>query len=206
MRAWRTSTTARAAGWAATASWSKRSNLENAEYGWSVGTAGDTNGDGYADILVGAHFWTAGQPEEGAAWLYEGSSSGVHSAPDWYAQANQNFAWFGGAVASAGDVNGDAYADVIVGAPHFVNTLDDEGAAFVYYGNGVKGVPMRLYQRRTGGTHIAQLGLTANEFFWVGMRHFNTFGRCEIRMKTETKPLSVLFNGESRHHPPDNLG
>ncbi len=127
----------------------------------------------------------------------QGSASGVHSAPDWYAQGNQNFAWFGGAVASAGDVNGDAFADVIVGAMHFVNTLDDEGAAFVYYGNGVKGVPMRLYQRKTGGTHIAQLGLTANEFFWVGMRHFNTFGRCESRMKTETKPLSALFDGEN---------
>jgi len=42
---------------------------------------------------------------------------------------------FGNSVAGAGDVNGDGFADVIVGAPGWDNGLFDEGAAFVFLGS-----------------------------------------------------------------------
>ena len=38
-------------------------------------------------------------------------------------------------MATAGDVNGDGYADVIVGAPDYDNGQTDEGRAFVYHGS-----------------------------------------------------------------------
>ena len=39
--------------------------------------AGDVNGDGYADVIVGARFYGAGQTDEGAAFVFHGSASGV---------------------------------------------------------------------------------------------------------------------------------
>ena len=49
---------------------------------------------------------------------------------------------------TAGDVNGDGYADVIVGAPLYDNGQTDEGRAFVYYGNAAGGLALRPQQRR----------------------------------------------------------
>jgi hypothetical protein len=118
-----------------TADWTKRSNQEGAYFGWSLGTAGDVNGDGYADIVVGAPLWDSGQTNEGAAWIYHGSATGLISAPAWYQQRNQDNAQFGYSVGTAGDVNGDGYSDVIVGAPFYGSPEDDEGWAFVYHGS-----------------------------------------------------------------------
>ena len=58
------------------------------------------------------------------------------------------------AVAGAGDVNGDGYADVIVGAPLYENGQTDEGAAFVFLGNS-SGRPVLARQRRGNGSGIA---------------------------------------------------
>ena len=78
------------------------------------------NGDGYADVIVGAPRYDAGQTDEGAAFVFLGSASGIASGnpatPHAQLESNQAGACFGVSVAGAGDVNGDGYADVIVGA------------------------------------------------------------------------------------------
>ncbi len=45
--------------------------------GRSVSGAGDVNGDGYADVIVGATGYDAGQSNEGAAFVFLGSASGI---------------------------------------------------------------------------------------------------------------------------------
>ena len=42
-----------------------------------MASAGDVNGDGYADVIVGALFYDAGQTDEGAAFVFLGSASGI---------------------------------------------------------------------------------------------------------------------------------
>lgn len=54
---------------------------------------------------------------------------------DWEAFTKQKNAQFGFSVASAGDVNGDKYDDVIIGAPYYDNGQRDEGRVFVYLGS-----------------------------------------------------------------------
>jgi FG-GAP-like repeat len=53
----------------------------------------------------------------------------------WKVESNQADAWFGVSVGTAGDVNGDAHDDVIVGAQLYDNGQSAEGRAFVYMGS-----------------------------------------------------------------------
>jgi hypothetical protein len=122
-------------GVAATPAWTVESNQTGAFLGSAIGTAGDVNGDGFADVIVGAPSYDNGQADEGRAWVYHGSGAGLSSVPAWTAESDQATAGFGGAVATAGDVNGDGFADVIVGAANFDNGQPDEGRAFVYHGS-----------------------------------------------------------------------
>ncbi len=119
---------------AASSTWSATSKQAGALLGWSVSTAGDVNGDGYADVIVGAPRYDHGQAEEGVAFLYAGGPDGPATSPAWMGESDQEWAWFGYAVATAGDVNNDGYNDVIVGAPRYDGEQRDEGAAFVYDG------------------------------------------------------------------------
>ncbi|MBL0055236.1 MAG: FG-GAP repeat protein [Chitinophagaceae bacterium] len=113
-------------------------NLNLARFGCSVASAGDVNGDGYSDVIIGAFQYTDGaNSNEGRAFVYHGSAIGIAASPNSNLDdANQAGACFGYSVASAGDVNGDGYSDVIIGAFQYndgVNT--DEGRAFVYHGS-----------------------------------------------------------------------
>jgi hypothetical protein len=115
--------------------WTAESDQASAQFGWSVASAGDVNGDGFSDVIVGAKFFDNGQQSEGEAFLYLGSASGLSLTPAWTADGDQEVAEFGWSVASAGDVNGDGFSDVIVGAPQFSNGQVFEGRAFLYLGS-----------------------------------------------------------------------
>ncbi|MDR4509349.1 MAG: FG-GAP-like repeat-containing protein [Candidatus Brocadiaceae bacterium] len=122
-------------GLSTTADWTTESDQADAWFGVSVGTAGDVNGDGYSDVIVGARLYDNGQPNEGRAFVYYGSSSGLSTTADWTAESDQADAWFGMSAGTAGDINGDGYSDVIIGAKYYDNDQTDEGRAFVYYGS-----------------------------------------------------------------------
>ncbi|MFO0690049.1 MAG: FG-GAP-like repeat-containing protein [Myxococcota bacterium] len=131
-----------------------------------VASAGDVNGDGYDDVLVGSAQYNSGQGFlEGVAFLYLGGPSGVASGNESAAAArlegDQTGAGFGKSVASAGDVNGDGYADVIVGAPGYDNGQLDEGAAFVFLGSATgiaNGSPATAHARLESNQVRASMG------------------------------------------------
>ncbi len=186
-----------------TPSWTKEANQTSANFGSSVGTAGDVNGDGYADIIVGAYLWTNGQSNEGGAWVYHGSSAGVISAPKWHDEGDQASAHFGTSVAGAGDVNGDGYADVVVGAPWYEVSYNQEGRAFVYYGNAGKGSALDLHITDSGYP-IAHLGKLDAERFTLRLIDRSPFGFGQIRYEIEVKPLRGKFNGQNTYSTPSS--
>ena len=110
------------------------SNLEYTFLGSSVSSAGDVNGDGYGDIIVGADVYSSGEDEEGAAYIFHGSNLGIATNNPKILQGNQPGALMGASVSSAGDVNGDGYSDVVVGAPRYDKNESEEGIVKVYYG------------------------------------------------------------------------
>ncbi|MGB7114944.1 MAG: integrin alpha, partial [Anaerolineales bacterium] len=101
--------------------WTAESDQVNANFGYSVRTAGDVNGDGYSDVIVGAPLYDGGHDNEGRAYVYHGSPTGLATSHNWTAESDQADARFGYSVGTAGDVNGDGYSDVIVGAPYYDN-------------------------------------------------------------------------------------
>src|SRR4029453_5711462 len=123
-----------AAGLVSTAAWTAESNQAGSYFGESVSTAGDVNGDGYSDVIVGAMSYSNGQSAEGRAYVYHGSATGLAATAAWTAESNQSASAFGVAVATAGDVNGDGYSDVIVGASGYSNDELSEGRAFPSHG------------------------------------------------------------------------
>jgi hypothetical protein len=118
------------------------SNTANASFGASVSDAGDVNGDGFGDIITGAPGITSDQSNEGVAKVFYGSASGCTSASYTTIQADQAEAAFGTSVAGAGDVNGDGYDDVIVGAPYYDDAVANGGGIWVFHGshNGLNSV------------------------------------------------------------------
>ncbi len=128
------------AGPSVTADWSSFGDRNDAAFGFSVASAGDVNGDGYSDVIIGANTYTDLEPLEGAAFVYHGGPSGLSGTPDWSAAGAEDYAYFGASVASAGDVNGDGYSDVIIGAPGYTDTFDGEGRIFLYLGTS-SGLP-----------------------------------------------------------------
>jgi len=128
--------------------WQLGGGKAGARLGAAVSSAGDVNGDGFADILVGAPgFDSPASPgaHEGRALVYLGSPLGPSTRPVWSVDGAQS--GFGSAVASAGDVNGDGYDDIIVGEPALVTNGAHPrliGGAFVYSGapSGPSGTPV----------------------------------------------------------------
>ena len=97
----------------------------NSMFGFSVANAGDVNGDGYSDLMVGA-------PQAGHAYLYLGGPSGTVTTASVSLSAPGHANHYGYSVAGLGDVNGDGHADVAIG------TLSNE--AFVHLGDAT-GIP-----------------------------------------------------------------
>lgn len=113
-------------------------NQANANFGYSVATAGDVNSDGYSDVIIGASSYDDGaNTDEGRAFVYHGSATGLSATPNnTQDDANQGGAGFGVSVSAAGDVNGDGYSDVIIGASGYDNAANsNEGRAFIYHGS-----------------------------------------------------------------------
>ena len=113
--------------------WAGRLFVTGANFGYSVAPAGDVNGDGYADLAVGAQGY---DNLKGRVYVYHGAENYLGSsdrAADWSAAGEGGPDHFGYAVASAGDLNGDTYDDLVVGAPFYGNP--DQGKAYVYHGS-----------------------------------------------------------------------
>jgi hypothetical protein len=101
-----------------------------------VSSAGDVNGDGFEDIIIGAYQNDAAGMDAGRAYIYFGGSA-IDSIPDVILTGEAAEDVFGASVASAGDVNGDGFGDIVIGA--FQNDAGgtNAGRVYIYFGGPV---------------------------------------------------------------------
>ncbi|MGC4103805.1 FG-GAP-like repeat-containing protein [Ferruginibacter sp.] len=172
------------------------SNQADAQFGLSVASAGDVNGDGYSDVIVGAYYYDNGQANEGAAFVYQGSNTGISTTAAAMLECNQAGANMGYSVACAGDVNGDGFSDVIAGASHYTNGQSSEGAFFVYLGNGGAGKRSNLRLYNTDLTTPIQASNKLNpNLFGAGLFAKSSLGRVNAKLVWEIKRQGQPFSG-----------
>jgi hypothetical protein len=111
--------------------------------GFAVAGAGDTDGDGAADFLVGAPENDAHGSGSGAAYLFvdKSSASAAVSTADARIEGSSPGDNAGSALAGGADFDGDRFADVVVGAPLDDGVDSDAGAIYAFLGplSGVYG-------------------------------------------------------------------
>jgi len=133
-------------------------NQNDAYFGSSLSSATDYNRDGYADLVVGAPGFDADQLDEGRAYVFYGTSSGLDSTGVYF-EGNQRGSNFGVSVAGAGDFDNDGYADIVVGANLFNDGISPTGKAFFFRAPpqtvGVEFTPLAELVTREAGTSTA---------------------------------------------------
>jgi hypothetical protein len=142
-------------------------------FGFSLTDAGDLNGDGKEDFLVGAPSTGSFNPDgtptgqgcinAGKAYLYFGKTGLTYAAPDRVMSGQSVGECFGFAVAGGGDLDGDGTPDLAIGAPRTPN-----GSVYLFLGSSVNAVS-------SGGAVSPDLifsGGTLGEFFGASLAPF----------------------------------
>ncbi len=119
-------------------------------FGFSVSGAGDVDADGRADVIVGANADAPNGFASGSAWVYSGSDGSlIHGF-----LGDDAFDNFGYAVSGAGDVNGDGFADLVVGALLDDNSATNSGSVRVF--SGLDGTILHTFDGDGTGAQLGQ--------------------------------------------------
>lgn len=119
--------------------WQLRVRHRSAPIDTSFGTELDVDGDGYDELAVGA--WGSGQ-SEGYVYLYPGGAAGLGTTASLTLSDHRISSYYGAAVASAGDVNGDGFADLAIGAWH---TDVNRGTLWIHLGGATGLSPTAVF-------------------------------------------------------------
>ncbi len=115
-------------------------DLIAANIGWSVSDAGDVNGDGFDDLILGSPFADHNGLNSGSSFVVFGAADGFAATMDLASLDGSNGFRLDGkgtsgySVSGAGDVNGDGFDDVIIGAPDAAPNGTSSGSSYVLFG------------------------------------------------------------------------
>ncbi|MEO8664018.1 MAG: FG-GAP-like repeat-containing protein, partial [Ignavibacteria bacterium] len=169
----------------------------NSYMGISTKNAGDVNNDGFDDIIIGSSYNPAYNNPLGDAFIYFGGSA-MDTIPDviFHSQTiNDNF---GFCADGAGDVNGDGFDDVIIGAGNYVSG-SGYGRAYIFFGGAsMDNVPDVTIQGAPGDGYIAYFVSNAGDVNGDGFSDVMVNGSHEGYGR-----VFLYFGGASMDNIPD---
>ncbi|MFT7620231.1 MAG: hypothetical protein ACI97A_003888 [Planctomycetota bacterium] len=139
-------------------------NAPSDGFGHSVSGAGDVNGDGFADVIVGAYADDNNGNNSGSAKVFfgrDGSSPYTLASPHVFSGDDIGDA-LGFSVSRAGDINGDGFADLIVGASADDNFGSSSGSAMVFL---APTLPTKVVSTKSHFRHFLRLDWTSGVTF-----------------------------------------
>ncbi|WP_366084317.1 integrin alpha [Nitrosomonas sp.] len=154
------------------------------ELGRLARNAGDINGDGFDDVIVGAPGADPNGSLSGSSYVVFGKASGFDAVIDLSnLDSKSGFRLDGGAaydisgrsVSGAGDVNGDGFDDLLVGAPYADPNGSLSGSSYVIFGrnsfgggNVIEGTPGDDTLKGTPAAEIFEAGEGNDRMFGLG--------------------------------------
>jgi hypothetical protein len=160
----------------------------------------DVNGDGYADVLVGATGLANPSAGEGGAYVFHGratiapSTAPARTLEDPANQANARF----GTAAALADMNGDGYTDAVIGIPgRTVGGIWNAGAIAIYFGSstGLEATP---------GAQIAAPAPELNASFGLSIAAAGDVdgdGYADVWVATPQQDVMIFWNGRFTNQP-----
>ncbi|MBP6056971.1 MAG: FG-GAP repeat protein [Nitrosomonas sp.] len=157
------------------------------ESGSSVSSAGDVNGDGFDDLIIGAPNAASNGNNSsgtGSSYVVFGQASGFEAAMDLASLDGKNgfrldgvvgSDAFGASVSGAGDVNGDGFDDLIVGAPQADPNGYSSGSSYIIFGRSDFSYPDVTHPGTPGNDNL--IGTSAADIFDAGDGNDNLIGR-----------------------------
>ncbi len=133
-----------------------QADATNAAFGASLAIC-DVDGDGNGDLVVGSSLFDGGSTDGGRVYVYYGPALTTVVTIDGGLGTTKQF----GAAVACGDYNADDLDDLAVGVPNHDNGQTDEGAVYVFAGNGTRtyGTANFIYETNTAsdtfGTSLA---------------------------------------------------
>ena len=146
--------------------------VPSGRFGFSVARAGDVDGNGSDDLLVGAPFEGGGGTERGRAYLFLGGSS-PPTTPALTFTGAEDFGHFGFSVSTAGLLNSDGFFDWMIGAPgddadgNSTDETTDRGRVFVYHGAATPDIGVDLIMN--GSEDFGEFGTSVAGVFDINL-------------------------------------